>query len=370
MKVKKYVAKTMQEAMKEIKKELGPDAVILNSKEIKSGGILGLFQQKSMEVIAAIDKEPTLPKKGSKQVITRQDNMTKQAEQSQVLDEIKHLKELLATQSFQSENNFPPVYENAFKYLLEQEVSDTLALEIMQSIVKKGKEDEHVTKVQMKELLNEEIEKRLAHVSFKGISEAKRIIQFVGPTGVGKTTTLAKVAALSMLEHRKKIAFITTDTYRIAAIEQLKTYARILDVPVEVAYSVEDYERALQTFAHFDYIFVDTAGRNFRDERYVQELKNMLDFKKDQVETYLVLSLTAKKTDIMDIYHQFTWLPVEKVIFTKMDETLTFGSILNIGASENIDIAYITNGQDVPDDLVKPNKQKVSQLILSRYANV
>ena len=108
------------------------------------------------------------------------------------------------------------------------------------------------------------------NLQFDGINFNRKIIQFIGPTGVGKTTTLAKVAAQSILEHEKKIAFITADTYRIAAIDQLKTYARILNVPVEVAYSIEDYKNALNKFQDYDIIFVDTAGRNFRDVKYVQ----------------------------------------------------------------------------------------------------
>ncbi len=124
------------------------------------------------------------------------------------------------------------------------------------------------------------LEKHLNDLQFDGIDYDRQIIQFVGPTGVGKTTTLAKIAAQSILQHEKKIAFITADTYRIAAIEQLKTYARILDVPLEVAYSIEDYKNALDKFQDYDIIFVDTAGRNFRDERYVHELKEVISFEK------------------------------------------------------------------------------------------
>ena len=101
----------------------------------------------------------------------------------------------------------------------------------------------------------------------------KKYINIVGPTGVGKTTTLAKVAAETMLNQRKKVAFITTDTYRIAAIDQLKTYAKILNIPIEVAYNLEDFKRAADRFSHYDIVFIDTAGRNFRNEQYVKDLE-------------------------------------------------------------------------------------------------
>lgn len=374
MKIKKYVAKTMPDAMNEIKKDLGADAVILNSKEIKTGGFLGFFQKKSIEVIAALDQE--LAPKQLKQEIQKRPT-TMQAEyrnntiqvNNEVLDELKHVKQLLATQSFQSDNGFPPMFENVYQYLLTQEVDEAIAKEITAHMLEKAIDENNIAKTQLKQIMKAEIERRLEHLAFEGLTNQQQIIQFVGPTGVGKTTTLAKIAALSMLDEKKEIAFITTDTYRIAAIEQLKTYARILNVPVEVAYSLEDYQNALQKFADYDYIFVDTAGRNYRDERYINELKNIIDFEKYKVETYLVLSLTAKPQDIVDIYNQFAAFPIEKVIFTKLDETLTYGSMLNISTKENIDIAYITNGQDVPDDVLKPNKQMISELIVSRYAD-
>src|SRR5699024_10009869 len=117
------------------------------------------------------------------------------------------------------------------------------------------------------------------------------------------------------------VAFITMDTYRIAAIDQLKTYARILDVPIEVAYSLDDYKQALQKFQHYDYIFVDTAGCNFRNLQYIQELKKLLTIDGRRVETVLALALTAKSQDIRDIYSQFRPLGIKKIVFTKVDET-------------------------------------------------
>ncbi|MEI3604614.1 flagellar biosynthesis protein FlhF [Pseudogracilibacillus sp. SE30717A] len=369
MKVKKFIAKNMPEAMNKIRKELGSNAVILNSKEKKSGGIFGLFQKKSIEVIAALDEEPTIRKtnQSTKPVIDHTvQNINKMTENKIVLEEIKQLQHLLETQSFQSKNNFPPMLEHAYMYLLDQDVNEQIALKIIKGIEKELHPDE-ISKEKIVRQLKIELKRSLEHLSLDGLSYKKQIIQFVGPTGVGKTTTLAKVAALSMLEKQKKVAFITADTYRIAAIEQLKTYARILNVPVEVAYSLEDYRNALISFSDYDLIFVDTAGRNFRDPRYVKELQQLVDFEQFKMETCLVLALTAKASDILSTYNQFKEIAFEKVIFTKMDETATFGSILNIGIGENKDIAYITNGQDVPDDIMKPDKDFISKLLISGY---
>src|SRR5699024_6374135 len=161
---------------------------------------------------------------------------------------------------------------------------------------------------------------------------------------------------------KKEVAFITMDTYRIAAIDQLKTYARILDVPIEVAYSLDDYKQALQKFQQYDYIFVDTAGRNFRNLQYIQELKKLLTIDEKHVEKVLTLALTAKSQYIRDIYSQCRPLGIKKIVFTKVDETLTYGSIFNICTSEDKQISHVTNGQNVPDDLLTPSKSRLIDL--------
>lgn len=374
MKIKKYVARSMPEAMNQIKKELGKDAVILNSKEVKTGGIFGLFKKKNIEVIAALDQS-SIPREKTKRKLKPNLNRTPkpsnhEPKDREVLEELKHLKELIATQAFQSEHQFQPEFEHLYQFLLKQEVNEQLAQKMVESIQLKNK-DQQLSFDEIKALLKDEIIAQLEGLSFDGIDfNHQQVIQFVGPTGVGKTTTLAKVAAHSILKYKKKIAFITADTYRIAAIEQLKTYARILDVPIEVAYTIEDYQKALQKFKDYDLIFVDTAGRNFRDERYLQELKKVIAFEQFKVATYLVLALTAKAQDIIDIYEQFEQIPLQKVIFTKVDETITYGSILNICVDKQIAVAHFTNGQDVPDDIVKADPDYISNLITRRYQNV
>src|SRR5699024_3577290 len=158
----------------------------------------------------------------------------------------------------------------------------------------------------------------------------------------------------TILEQKKEVAFITMDTYRIAAIDQLKTYARILDVPIEVAYSLDDYKQALQKFQQYDYIFVDTAGRNFRNLQYIQELIKLLAIEERHVVTVLSLSITDKSKDIRHIYSQFRPLSIKKIVFTQVDETLIYGSIFNICIGEDKLISHVTNGQNVPDDLLTP----------------
>lgn len=367
MKIKKYVAQTMPEAMRKIRADLGADAVILNSKEITQKGILGLFKKRKIEVIAALDPQPlsvkkeqveaTLPKIKINPVVSDNGNVA-------VLNEIKNLKRMIEMQSSQ-ENDYLPDYQAAFNYLVEQEIEENLAKELVDIVVPydTDKEIKPSLEIIMKDI-QVEIEKRLTTINLQKFENNQQVIHFVGPTGVGKTTTLAKIAAHNILKERKKVAFITTDTYRIAAIDQLKTYARILGVPVEVAYSIDDYKKAVNQFDTYDLILVDTAGRNFRDEQYVKELLSNID---QNIKTYIVLSLTAKQKDIIDIYHQFDHIRSKEVIFTKLDETRQYGSILNIALENQIKVAYLTNGQDVPDDLITPTPQIISNFIVGGY---
>src|SRR5699024_7414087 len=273
MKVKKFIATTMPEAMQQIRTELGSEAVILQSKKIKQGGFLGFFQKSKFEVIAALDPQPVSRKQEqdlnlqSEKKVKDSFTTSNNSHEKDVISEIKHLKKLLEQQSLSDDDLFKPDYQIVYNYLLTQEVERDLAKDIINSVVEKhnlNEQSPHISEIVSH--TEREIEQRLGLLSFEGMTYSSRIIHFIGPTGVGKTTTLAKLAARSMLLDKKKVAFITTDTYRIAAIEQLKTYARILDVPVEVAYSIEDYQDAIEKFSHVDLIFVDTAGRNFRHE--------------------------------------------------------------------------------------------------------
>lgn len=369
----------MPEAIDRIKKDLGANAVILDSKEVKTGGILGFFKKRQVEVLAAIDetlssRDKPLKNKAStyknsfekSKVSVNEPGFITKDEHLKVLTEIKQVKEMLQANAFQSGQPFSADYTLILNYLKNQEVEEEFSIAILQSILNRTS-DEQLTSVEILPLVQGEIVTRLKNDCHIGAPVTNKIIQFIGPTGVGKTTTLAKVASNKMINDQKKIAFITMDTYRIAAIEQLKTYAKILNVPLEVVYSIEEYKDALNKLSHYDYIFVDTAGRNFRNEKYVKELKQMIEIENFKTETHLVLSLASRYKDIKDIYDQFKDVVIDNVIFTKLDETTTYGAILNLCFGSNVNISYITNGQDVPNDMIIPSSEYIGQLITSRY---
>ncbi|WP_227935827.1 flagellar biosynthesis protein FlhF [Alkalihalobacillus deserti] len=363
MKVKKYTANTMHDAMKTIRSELGDDAVILNSKEIETGGFLGFFTKKQIEVIAAID--PTINRRPvrtrepavSKKIVQSSTQTIASATQSSLINEINQLKELvqgLNDNKGSDEKEYPEPFQSIDNHLRSQGVSSNVRLKALKHLMKNWYDQTVIerVKVDVNQDLKSYLQASLEKIPIGGISFDKKIINMVGPTGVGKTTTIAKLAAHCVLKKQKKVALITTDTYRIAAVEQLKTYAKILNIPLEVAYSIDDFKRATGQFEHYDLVLVDSAGRNFRNQLYVEELNKVIDFK-ENAETYLVLSLTSKYEDMKDILHQFNLIPINKVILTKKDETSTYGAMLNIPLELGKGIAYVTIGQNVPDDLVE-----------------
>lgn len=208
----------------------------------------------------------------------------------------------------------------------------------------------------------------LKDLPFGGISFDKKYINVLGPTGVGKTTTIAKIAARALLEKKRKIGFITTDTYRIAAIEQLRTYANLLQAPVEVAYNSKDFALAIEKLADRDLIFIDTAGRNYKEAKFVEDLTRLIDFTLE-MESYLVLSLTSKEEDMKTIIEQFKLFPIEKFIFTKMDETESIGAMFNLMRQYQIGTAYYTDGQEVPEDITEADYEVLVQLLLKDVAD-
>ena len=368
MKVKKFVAPSMPEAMKQIRKELGVEAVILNSREIyKKGGAFGLFKKKYIEVVAAVDgpsqkpsimKTATPLKKGtdSGKLLEEKGNLGGDGELAKELQDLKHLLFKLTenTAKYGREGEIipesvPKPFQPVLKNLHKQEVSATIIHEMLPGINEAYyKDPSRFNEMAAKNWIREELHEKLKGLSF-GSPADKKYIQLLGPTGVGKTTTLAKIAALYS-QKGEKLAFITTDTYRIGAVEQLKTYANILRVPIEVCYTKTDYVRAIDRFSHYDHVFIDTAGRNYRDEKYVSELADLIDFNQD-METLLVFSLTAKEADLDAIYRQFASKKIDRFIFTKFDETIRYGALINLPMKYKKGIAFITTGQEVPDDI-------------------
>jgi flagellar biosynthesis protein FlhF len=382
LKVVKYIAPSMNEAMKKVRSELGEDAVILNSKVTHTGGILGLFKKKMVEVVAAIDPmietekaemkkirhHNPLPKSAPEKIVKEKPSILEDS----VQQELKELKSMIA--AFTTAKQFDQYDERVRRiltHLQEQGLNETLLVQAGSYLDDTLKLDNDKTNNAESYLLagaKQFLKNEIIDIPMSGISYKKKYINVIGPTGVGKTTTLAKMAAEAVIDKRMKIGFITTDTYRIAAIEQLKTYAGLLNVPVEVVYKLEDYKKAIEKFTDYDHVFIDTAGRNFREKKYVDDMRKIIDFERD-IETFLVLSLTSKETDMKEIIAQFSSIEICRYIFTKLDETSTYGSMMNIIKETQKGIAYITTGQDVPEDITEVNADEIGSLLLKGFSH-
>ena len=193
-----------------------------------------------------------------------------------------------------------------------------------------------------------------------------KVIFFIGPTGVGKTTTLAKIASRYKVDKEKKVAFLTADTYRIAATEQLRIYANILDAPMSIIYTPEEMNDAIARVSEYDLVFVDTAGFSHRNEAQCQDMKKLIDGLDEayEKEVYLVLSATTKYKDLLEIADTYREIANYKLIFTKLDETITYGNILNIKLYSGAKLSYMTSGQNVPDDIEVFDTQKIVKQLL------
>ncbi|MGW9528263.1 flagellar biosynthesis protein FlhF [Paenibacillus terrae] len=288
------------------------------------------------------------------------------AEENQaLLNELREMKAMMTRISRNSvmENTWPEPLQKICERMLEQEVERDLLEHWLERVYERRSEHpsdpesfdwEHALRAEVAGFIRERLD--------KGISKDTKIVYVAGPTGVGKTTTIAKLAAEQLFKHHRKVGFITSDTYRISAVEQLRTYATILNVPLEVVQSPGDVHRAIQRLEHCDLILMDTAGRNYRNELLVSELQSLLSPIKES-ETYLVLSLTSKSKDMLNITGHFSRFGLGKVVFTKMDETGSCGGMFNLLHQFPMQLAYITNGQNVPDDLLHPDTEMVTSLL-------
>ncbi|MGC5771470.1 flagellar biosynthesis protein FlhF [Paenibacillus pabuli] len=447
MRVKQYVVETMPEAMLQIRKDLGSDAVILSTKEIKVGGVLGMFRKKRIEVVAAVDKEekkqptkqvqnqftsvprafvPEAYRQTARSFVAASDDSTvniadpkvqeepkdasavselsrissdtssgtssssfehkprpqgadfsgssapgqqvNNSQQEQLMAELQDLKSMMTKLSKQgaSTDPLPEEFHGLRQRLTEQDVWPEV-WESWFEAVQMQISEQGLNEGEAYQVIQREISHFLDQRMEAGIMPTTRIVYVAGPTGVGKTTTIAKLAAEQMFSKQRKVGFITSDTYRISAVEQLRTYASILNVPLEVVQSPGDTQRAISRLQECDLIFMDTAGRNYRNELLVSELQSLLA-PVENSETFLVLSMTSKSADMIQITEHFSKYGLDKVIFTKMDETGSCGPMFNLLHRFPLKLAYVANGQNVPDDLLKPDAESLTRQLLGECA--
>ena len=421
--IKKFKANTETEAIMLAKEDLGNNAIVMNIKTIKPKGLFKMLRKTIVEVTAAVDETNESEKKQEKKAeskVSSQFNaqideklhpelkkesadtkeeieleeklnslakLLEQQIESQKMEEKKMSSATTARQETKDEKekdsnddkeNEEKKSEDSKKdslksksidLIIEQltnsEVSYTYAKQIIDEITHAGNIrtlDDMLACVYQKIILKLG---QTMPISFDKEDKKPKVIFFVGPTGVGKTTTIAKLSSKLILEEKKKIAIFTADTYRIAAVEQIKTYANILSIPVEIIYEPKDLEEFLPKYKEYDYILVDTAGRSHKNKAQIDDLKALFEaFSKYSILTYLVLSATTKYTDLKHITSLYEDMTEYSLIFTKLDETSAIGNILNVKLDTGMPLSYISYGQNVPDDIEVMNPQVIAKQVL------
>ena len=416
--IKKYIGKTEEEAISLAKADLGEGVSIMNTKAVNPHGIFKLFRKPSFEVTAAVDEikkeEPVTAVKeetpdfsklqqvlNEKQFVPAPDSKAAQKEaererlikSSQIIEDepaqdgedkednngieqkLNTLQDLLEKQMVLSREEEKDEKERVVdknqayldlirKQLIQNEVEETYVNQIIEEI--EGTLGHNST---LDNILAGVYQKIVLKIGSPHLIDLKtkhtKYIFFIGPTGVGKTTTIAKIASMMKLANKSNVALVTSDTYRIAAVEQLKIYANILGIPLNVVYTAEELAKLMEEQPGYDLVLVDTAGRSHNNEEQKEDLVQLLKtIPENEREIFLVLSATTKYQDLVRITGIYSEICKYNLIFTKLDETDTIGNIFNIHILTGAPLSYITEGQNVPNDISKIDAQKIAKQLL------
>lgn len=400
MQVKRYEAIDINEAIQLVKRDLGPDAVILSTRKISKGGAkFGLFGREIVEVTAAAETPSIVERKvtatpvkptpapvsleplkaataavepiidGIDQINQRLDSLASNSDQSpnrndSVSDDVRELKSMISFLIDQSLEDKQIKEGKSFLSLSRHLQNQGVAPEYIRSLIQEIKEKAgDGPDPDIRTLIQIAASRMRDSLTFDGWihganeENGQRVVALIGPTGVGKTTTIAKLAS-DLTMKGKKVGLITIDTYRIAAVEQLKIYSKILNIPLEVVLSPGDLKNALRSFRHEEVVLIDTAGRSQRDLAQLEDLGRYLDVV-DGIETRLTLSAAASDKQMEEAIRNFSKLRVDGLIFTKLDEAVNLGAVYNQHARTGIPISYFTTGQKVPEDIEEASAKRL-----------
>nr|WP_295683206.1 flagellar biosynthesis protein FlhF [uncultured Lachnoclostridium sp.] len=400
MNIKKFQATSETEAILLAKEELGKNAIVMNIKTISPKGIFKLFRKPLVEVTAAVD-EMQVQNEGVKhpndinknkppfestfnqgfRVSQMKEDYSVRLESSAIEEKLNHLQSMLAEQLIKTskqeekievkekkkDEEANPNYacvQLVYNQLISHDVDEKYANQIITEIETTLKKDTTIDTI-LGSFYQKIILKLGQPKTIEYSQDKTKYIYFIGPTGVGKTTTIAKIASSYKVGKQAKIALITSDTYRIAAVEQLRTYANILDVPLRVIYSETEMQEAMEDFKDYDLVLIDTAGRSHKSREQRDDIDKLVHIvPEEDREVYLVLSATTKYKDLIRIAETYSDIVNYRLIFTKLDETTGIGNIFNIRMYTNAPLSYAAFGQNVPDDIEKIDAQSIARQLL------
>ena len=375
MTVKKYVVKNMNEAMAKIRNELGKDAIIVSQRKVRKEGIKGYFTPKMIEVTAALDRYNKDNEKKQSMDSIKALIYNKQEEQKRALISEKRIDKkdkIIENTDSANENIIKEVIEmkNMIKELQSNrmETKDENDIDSFIDSLDISKESkkriiEEILKIDSDNDIEEKFKISLEKIIPEYEDKERKIEILIGPTGVGKTTTIAKLAGRKALLEKKKVGLITIDTYRIGAVEQLKTYSEIMNIPFKVVYSIKEMDEALEELKDCDSIFIDTTGRSAKNTMQISELRAYINKIPNKL-IHLVISSTIKNKDIKVILQGYGVIDFDSIIVTKLDETSNYEILIDALIDGNKPISYMTLGQSVPDDIKKVSKNFIIDLIV------
>lgn len=419
MRIKKFTGATVQEATTKMKHDLGPDAIVIGSRKISQGGLFSFIGKEMVEITAAADESPhtktelrearkaySAPSRYIDRTIGNEKMKSSEYEFENTIESLRKIAKQFHNQAASSPgtqrghnkskgdisqyqlqkemgdikntlmeiadrmkyDNMPSLPDNlkqVYITLLDKEVSEKIAADIVQSVYMKLDERQVFDRKTAENEVISEMANLIHTVSVQKKSRRKaKVIALVGPTGVGKTTTIAKLAAINKILNKKDVALISVDTYRIGAIEQLRTFAAIADIPMEIVYKSSEMPLALRKFRDKDMIFIDTVGRSQRVKKELNELKRFVEAAKPD-EVHLVMSASTSLGTMADIAEKFKVVQPDRFLFSKLDEAVSFGSLLSVAHKHKVPISYITTGQNVPEDIYAADSNEFAAMVYS-----
>ncbi|MDZ7393393.1 MAG: flagellar biosynthesis protein FlhF [candidate division KSB1 bacterium] len=394
--VKRYRARSVHKALAQVKAELGENAVILKTYKVPKQGILSCLQPEEVEVVAALEDavSPADQERGKTtagrsrgyaerggldrfvsfsgvSALTREEGESGDGKRTGIQEtEEKPAAARDCTGQRGSVSALPtplgPLLEKERTALLKSGINPRLAAQLVRTAAYALGGDEPASSERLRERVLLQIAGLIRTAGPLHCRDGTpKVVAFVGPTGVGKTTTLAKLAVSGKYHYKKKIALISADTYRMAALEHLNTFAGIAQLPMSAVYTPEELRAAIEAHKDCDLILIDTAGRGQKDEEHIAELKQILRAAA-RVEVHLVLPANMKGSDLVAMARRFDVLPVHNLIVSKVDETRTLGSLLNVLDKIGKPISYVTTGQSIPEDIELANPHRLARMMV-RY---
>jgi flagellar biosynthesis protein FlhF len=373
MQARTYRAKTMKDALTRVRRDLGGDAVILAAREVRRRRLFGLGARSVVEVTATdrMPSEAMAAGRSTSAAAGAAPSASTPAMQARFGEELSRLHTMVETLSRHGRidhllPDLPAELVPVYSQLIEADIPEVLTRRLVRHIAEGLEPDQFHDDEAIRAALSQAVAQCIPVARpIAPVVGVRRVVALVGPTGVGKTTTVAKLAANFKLAHGARVGLVTVDTYRIAAVEQLRTYAEIIDLPLAVVNDPSEMARALDELGAVDLVFIDTAGRSPRDEVKIRELAEFLRQARPD-EIHLVLSAVAGQRSLKAAVERFSAVQVDRLILTKLDEADSLGGILGVLGMSSRPVSYITTGQAVPDDIEPADRMRLARLILNQ----